>query len=525
MKSSTARLVVRMLAILLSATAIWITYHLSLKHVELARQQELTKTTGVVASQPAPSDSLLDRVCTAAFANANCEEVLKSESAYFRLGHAADGSEIKIPAAWLGMVYFTAIFWWLMLIGPVSRSRSWMHLLFACVAALSLGMSVWFVIQMIRLDKYCTLCLASHAINLLLFICVLLLWPRASRSSAAPPTGEGPFVPALAEPAPPEPVWPHNWMLSAGLVIVILSIMVEQQALRAYGQSLRSGPSAIKTELEQTKKARDWYQKAYSRYESKWQHTYTDWVIAPVLPIQTNDRPARTFTRHDGRDSFSYEPEPARHTLVIFSDFQCPGCRRFEELLRRSLLPIAARNGGVRIVFKQWPICRDCNPDAERSIHPLACKAAAASEAAYLIGGNEAFWQMHDMLFAKQDEWSRGSLAKAESLFKQYAADMGLNADRFAQTMNGEEALRRIQADLAEAAQFGSDLFNAKKISKEDYEFMKVSSTPSMFIDGKKLSSPGHYKAWEQILAQPTQTAPASAPASQPAASGGAAPR
>jgi protein-disulfide isomerase len=81
-------------------------------------------------------------------------------------------------------------------------------------------------------------------------------------------------------------------------------------------------------------------------------------------------------------------PDSARVTLVEFSDFQCPYCREFAEVLDT----VRAKYGtSVLIVHRNFPLTR---------IHPLAKIAALAGECAAAQGRFEAF---HDYVFRHQD--------------------------------------------------------------------------------------------------------------------------
>jgi len=106
-------------------------------------------------------------------------------------------------------------------------------------------------------------------------------------------------------------------------------------------------------------------------------------------------------------------------TIIEFSDFQCPFCARFYT----QTLPLIHEEyidlGKVKLVFRDYPI---------QSIHPNAVPAAVASECANEQG---KFKEMHDMLFEKQNEWSRQETADALSLFSQYATKMQLEQETF----------------------------------------------------------------------------------------------
>jgi protein-disulfide isomerase len=78
--------------------------------------------------------------------------------------------------------------------------------------------------------------------------------------------------------------------------------------------------------------------------------------------------------------------------IAEFSDFQCPFCKRWTE---SSLGAVRKRLGDdVAIAFLHFPITQ---------IHP---NAGNASVVAICAGQQGKFWEMHDLLFARQAEWS-----------------------------------------------------------------------------------------------------------------------
>lgn len=84
-------------------------------------------------------------------------------------------------------------------------------------------------------------------------------------------------------------------------------------------------------------------------------------------------------------------PGNAKVTIIEFSDFQCPYCKRGFETISQVLKEY---DGKVRLVFKQFPL---------NAIHPKAQKAAEASVCAT---DQNKFWEFHDILFQNQEEWS-----------------------------------------------------------------------------------------------------------------------
>ena len=141
-------------------------------------------------------------------------------------------------------------------------------------------------------------------------------------------------------------------------------------------------------------------------------------------------------------------------TIEEFGDYQCPPCGALYPELEKIKADYGDR---VRLIFRHYPLVR---------IHPNALAAAHAAEAAGLQG---KFWEMHDQLYRGQKAWS-GS-GNAQGAFAAYARNIGLDAERFARDMNGDETDKRIVADHERARSLGVD------------------STPVVFVNGRKLPS------------------------------------
>ncbi|MBX4215487.1 DsbA family protein [Candidatus Parcubacteria bacterium] len=152
-------------------------------------------------------------------------------------------------------------------------------------------------------------------------------------------------------------------------------------------------------------------------------------------------------------------------TMIEYSDFQCPACGAYEPLLAQAQ---AEFKDTLQFAYRHFPLTQ---------IHQNALLAAQASEAA---GKQGKFWEMHDLLFQKQSEWSNSATAKA--LFEGYAATLKLNAARFAADIDSKEVEDAIKADFEEGLRLG------------------VNATPTIYVNGKKIASPRDYAALKSTL-------------------------
>jgi len=151
--------------------------------------------------------------------------------------------------------------------------------------------------------------------------------------------------------------------------------------------------------------------------------------------------------------------EDAKLTIVEFSDFQCPFCRRVNPTLAKILEEYGDK---VKIVFKHLPL----------SIHPKAPAAHAAAEAAHRQG---KFWPMHDRIFADQ-------AAMSPEKYLEYAQELGLDMERFQRDLNDPAIRQRIESDSAEGASLG------------------VSGTPAFFVNGRFLSGAQPYPRFQALI-------------------------
>jgi protein-disulfide isomerase len=141
-------------------------------------------------------------------------------------------------------------------------------------------------------------------------------------------------------------------------------------------------------------------------------------------------------------------------TLIEFGDFQCPACGAFEPVVRQVL---ADNKDTLKIVYKHFPLTQ---------IHRNALPAAKATEAASLQG---KFWEMHDILYDKQEEWS-GAL-NSRDYFLTYATTIGLDTKKFLADYDNPSVEEKILAEFREGVKLG------------------IQGTPTFFVNGKQLEN------------------------------------
>ena len=131
-----------------------------------------------------------------------------------------------------------------------------------------------------------------------------------------------------------------------------------------------------------------------------------------------------------------------------YGDYQCPPCGQ----LYPDLKQIEKEYGDqIQIVFHHFPLMK---------IHKNALLAAHAAEAAR---NQKKFWEMHDLLYRNQKEWS--DLADPRPVFMTYAKQLGLNIDSFNRDLESNQIDQKITADIQRGTAQG------------------VTGTPTVFLD------------------------------------------
>lgn len=158
-------------------------------------------------------------------------------------------------------------------------------------------------------------------------------------------------------------------------------------------------------------------------------------------------------------------PDGAAVRVVEFSDFLCPYCRN----LAGALANYMPRSGNkVAIYFKNYPLDKDCNPALSRTIHEGACELALGAVCANEQG---KFWLYHDEVFSQPpNNPSNDDVVRI-------ATAAGLSGDRFRGCLESPAARQTLTAQIEEAQR------------------LKIQSTPTVFINGKRLPQLGGFLA------------------------------
>jgi protein-disulfide isomerase len=147
-------------------------------------------------------------------------------------------------------------------------------------------------------------------------------------------------------------------------------------------------------------------------------------------------------------------------TVVEFSDFHCPFCKRVQPTLSQLLDHYP---GKVKVVFRDFPLAQ---------LHPQAARAAEAARCAQDQG---KFWEYHDVLFEQAPKASDDDL-------KHYAKEVGLDAEQFAHCVSKSLHRDTVLRDVQEGTQLG------------------ISGTPAFFVNGRFVNGAQPFDKFAQII-------------------------
>jgi len=174
-------------------------------------------------------------------------------------------------------------------------------------------------------------------------------------------------------------------------------------------------------------------------------------------PVKILLEPQRVVVNSSGHPALGAKDAPV--TIVEFTDFQCPFCKRTEDTLKQ----LREKYGDkIRLVHMDFPL-------------PFHSHALDAAKAARCANEQDKFWQFRDALFADQSK-----LAPAD--LKATAKKLGLNTGQFGACFDKAKYDSQIKSDQAAGAKVGVD------------------GTPAFFIDGRPLTGAQPIPAFEEII-------------------------
>ena len=196
-------------------------------------------------------------------------------------------------------------------------------------------------------------------------------------------------------------------------------------------------------------------------YEALMKSAKTELPKAPVAAAgapEAGPEADKTIFKVEAGNAPAKGPKDAPLQVIVFSDFQCPFCKRVEPTLTQMEKEY---QGKVRMVWKNYPL-------------PFHQNAMPAAEAAMAADAQGKFWAMHDKLFENNTALERPSLEK-------YAQDLGLNMAKFKADLDSGKYKSTIEAQSKEGSTVG------------------VTGTPAVFINGRKISGAYPFDTFKKI--------------------------
>jgi protein-disulfide isomerase len=165
----------------------------------------------------------------------------------------------------------------------------------------------------------------------------------------------------------------------------------------------------------------------------------------PVVEVSTAGRPARG-------------PDKAPITIIAFSDYQCPYCKRAHATVEQVMQTYGDK---VKLVYRDYPL-------------PFHENARPAAEAAACANAQGKFWEYHQKLWGASD-------LSTEKL-KTMAGEVGMDQQKFDDCLAKQEFKAVIDKDIADGASVG------------------VSGTPAFFINGRMLSGAQPFEKFKEVI-------------------------
>ena len=161
-------------------------------------------------------------------------------------------------------------------------------------------------------------------------------------------------------------------------------------------------------------------------------------------------------------------------TIIEFSDYQCPYCRKFWTETYPSLKKEYIDTGKVKLVFRDFPLS---------SIHPMAQSASEAAECVKEAGGDEDYYKYHDKMFSEQNILDGGTVKSTISFtnddLKKWAKDLGYDISK---CFDSGKFKSEVQKDLSDGSAAG------------------VRATPAFFVNGKLLSGAQPFSSFKTAI-------------------------
>ncbi|MFA5866049.1 MAG: thioredoxin domain-containing protein [Phycisphaerae bacterium] len=334
-----------------------------------------------------------------------------------------------IPMPVFGVVYFAFVFLWIV----IFRQKT-LNFLFALVMAggVLTSCSLLFILFFV-LPGQCRWCLLVHLTNAAMIVTAIIAFVRT-----------GGFL-DISD-------FEHK-LSRAGLALFIVLALLGWAMVLVF----RTSTQTMVAEYEKIRLS-DFYQRSLYMAQK-----------VMILPIQSDD--------HVLGD------RSAGVTIIAYKDYQCNHCQKAWKILRELYDRMnAGKQNNLCIVVRHYPLSYQCNPAVKTDIHPFACPAAQASEAAFLTGGDQAFWKYNDLLIKNHDNLD-------DAPYLQLAREIGISEKSFLTALKDPRIKTKIQKDAA---------------SMSVLQIPQI--LPTIFINGKRFDGWPKSELMEQLVREQLKT-------------------
>lgn len=242
-----------------------------------------------------------------------------------------------------------------------------------------------------------------------------------------------------------------NGQVNLPFIVVILFLAAFITVAGMAAVYFKSELDAITSQLDSLKKNQEAIEKQLAEFKTQRLSRKTRSQPKTFHPIQLSTK-----------DVTSLGDQDAPVTMVEFTDYQCPYCRKFSVTTLPFIIKDYVETGKLRYIIRELPV---------ESRHPFATKA---SEAALCAGDQGRYWEMHDKLFENQ------SRLRPEDL-RSYAQALGLNTELFDQCLENGDKRNQVQKDVKAGLRSG------------------VKGTPTFFLGKTKPEDGTQFEATQVI--------------------------
>lgn len=363
-------------------------------------------------------------VCSTVF-NTSCDGTL--QSAYSNM--------LGLSVAGWGVVYFAGL-GALLLAGSLIRATVMPAALSVALAANLVGLAIsgylaWLFVS--NTVPLCPLCLVTHAINLALFVS-LMLYRRGAPTGFLKDIGAGlgwVFAPGHRS-------TPEHTLRAVTFAAVALFAVATWLGLALNSRPAQTAPTPIITATTPQTAAERSTEQIYQN------------ILQAYLDQEVVDIPVSSSDPRIG-------PADAPAQLVYFSDFECPSCKANSKVVSRLA---QVYRGRISIVAKNYPLSSTCNTAITANPHKNACMAAYASVAAHMQG---KYWPFHELVYSLKGAPTPPALLEC-------ARAAGLDLARFQVDMDSDLAKTKVAEDIKVAVD------------------LKIVQTPTMYLNGRLIT-------------------------------------